>query len=87
MSWRLQAAEETQFDESEDTIVIVQSFGSGVLLADVARGRERVTLRSHDAGVRSANLSRDGSRPATYASDGSVRVWQLSLRGEVGGVD
>ena len=30
-----------------------------------------------------ASLSRDGSRLASYAADGTVRVWELSPRGEV----
>jgi WD40 repeat protein/DNA-binding SARP family transcriptional activator len=76
-----------QFDEDEDTLVIVGSQGSGVLLYDIASGRERLALRGHQAGVRSPTLSRNGSRLASHAADGTVRVWELSPRGEVTGFE
>jgi WD40 repeat protein len=76
-----------QFDEDEDTLVVIGSQGSGVLLYDIASGRERLALRGHQAAVRDASLSRDGSRLASYAADGTVRVWELSPRGEVAGFE
>ena len=71
-----------QFDDDEDTLVVIGSQGSGVLLYDIASGRERLALRGQES-VRDASLSRDGSRLASYAANGTVRVWELSARGEV----
>ena len=76
-----------QFSEDEDTLVVIGSQGSGVLLYDIASGREQLALRGHEAPVRGASLSRDGSRLASYAADGTVRVWELSPRGEVAGFE
>jgi DNA-binding SARP family transcriptional activator/WD40 repeat protein len=75
-----------QFDEGEDTLVVLGSQGSGVLLYDIASGRERFALRGQGS-VRDASLSRDGSRLASYAADGTVRVWKLSPHGEVAGFE
>jgi WD40 repeat protein len=72
-----------QFDKNEDTLVVIGSQGSGVLLYDIASDRERFALRGHQARVDGASLSRDGSRLASHAADGTVRVWELSPRGEV----
>jgi WD40 repeat protein len=74
-----------QFDEEEDTLVALGAAGSGVLLFDIDSGRERLALRGHQAFVRGASLSQNGSRLASYAADGTVRVWELSPRGEVAG--
>ena len=76
-----------QFDEDEDTLVVIGSQGSGVLLYDIASGRERLALRGHKSQVRGASLSRDDSRLASFAADGTVRVWELSPRGEVAGFE
>jgi serine/threonine protein kinase/DNA-binding SARP family transcriptional activator/WD40 repeat protein len=76
-----------QFSEDEDTLVVIGSQGSGVLLYDIASGREQLALRGHQAPIRGASLSRDGSRLASYAADGTVRVWGLSARGEVDGFE
>jgi WD40 repeat protein len=72
-----------QFDENEDTLVVIGSQGSGVFLYDIASDRERFALRGHQAEVRGASLSQNGSRLASNAADGTVRVWELSPRGEV----
>jgi WD40 repeat protein len=74
-----------QFSEDGDTLVVIGSEGSGVLLYDIASGREQLALRGHQSQVRGASLSRDRSRLASYAADETVRVWRLSPRGEVAG--
>jgi WD40 repeat protein len=76
-----------QFSQDEDTLVVIGSQGSGVLLYDIASGREQLAPRGHQAAVRGASLSRDGSRLASFAGDGTVRVWGLSPRGEVDGFE
>jgi WD40 repeat protein len=74
-----------QFDKGEENLLVIGSFGSGVSLYTITSGRERVARRGHEGDVTQANLSEDGSRLATRAIDGEVRVWDLSARGEVGG--
>jgi WD40 repeat protein/DNA-binding SARP family transcriptional activator len=72
------------FSSDEQLLVSTLSVDGVIRVWDVETGRERQTLRGPLAGVRWTNVSRDAQRLVSVSFEGSVRVWALESRGEVG---
>jgi len=72
------------FSSDGQLLVSTLSVDGVIRVWDVETGRERQTLRGPLAGVRWTNVSSDATRLVSISFDGSVRVWALESRGEVG---
>jgi WD40 repeat protein/DNA-binding SARP family transcriptional activator/energy-coupling factor transporter ATP-binding protein EcfA2 len=76
--------EERAWFSADGTVIGSATFGGEVRLSDASTGRPLPTLRGHKGWIVSASMPSDGGTLATAANDGTVKVWSLVPRGEVG---
>lgn len=76
--------EERAWFSADGTLIGSATFGGEVRLSDAETGAALPTLRGHQEWVVDASMASDADVLATAATDGTVKVWSLTPRGEVG---
>jgi WD40 repeat protein/DNA-binding SARP family transcriptional activator len=76
--------EERAWFSADGSLIGSATFGGEVRLSDAETGAALPPLRGHKGWVVDASMASDAGVLATAATDGTIKVWSLSTRGEVG---
>jgi WD40 repeat protein len=66
------------FAPDDKTLAVGAAYSEVVWLKSLGQGRKHRFLRGHTATIRSVTFSGDGTRLATGAQDGTVRLWNVT---------
>jgi WD40 repeat protein len=76
--------EERAWFSADGSLIGSATFGGEVRLSDAQTGAALPPLRGHKGWVVDASMASDGGVLATAATDGTLKVWSLTPRGELG---
>jgi WD40 repeat protein/DNA-binding SARP family transcriptional activator len=76
--------EELAWFSADGAVIGSAGFSGEIRLSDARTSEPLVTLRGHKGMIVDASMSAGGDVLATAANDGTIKVWSLAPRGEVG---